>query len=292
MVLIKQQLLFLPNEHVESNTYILTVNNIKDLAGTPNIIASNSTVSYKFVDQLVISNLTVNSSQIYEIVENGLQPGATVYIDKGTVYGSIHAIMKNATYIKTANGDKGNKNPSFLTFGVNQDVTLYIAHDDRITTKPSWLMPFIDTGYNLVTTDNTFSIFTKDYFGRTITLGGNEGKGRKSMYSVIAVKYNGGDSGCTDIDADGWCIEEGDCNDNNSEIYPGAVEICDGSDNNCNGVIDDGCNGCTDIDGDGWCIEEGDCDDNDASVHPGKNDRRGKWGRNNIDNDCNGIIDG
>jgi hypothetical protein len=48
---------------------------------------------------------------------------------------------------------------------------------------------------------------------------------------------------------------------------------------------------CTDDDGDGSCVPE-DCNDADSSVYPGQNDTKGKWGRNGIDNDCNGIIDG
>jgi serine protease len=49
---------------------------------------------------------------------------------------------------------------------------------------------------------------------------------------------------------------------------------------------------CTDADGDGFCVSDGDCDDGDSQVYPGHQDSRGKWGRNGVDNDCNGIIDG
>ncbi len=50
--------------------------------------------------------------------------------------------------------------------------------------------------------------------------------------------------------------------------------------------------GGTDGDGDGWTVEDGDCDDDDPHVYPGHQDSKGKWGRNGVDNDCNGVIDG
>jgi len=49
---------------------------------------------------------------------------------------------------------------------------------------------------------------------------------------------------------------------------------------------------CTDNDADGFCAEIDDCNDNDNQVYPGHNDSKGRWGRNNVDNDCNGVIDG
>ena len=43
-----------------------------------------------------------------------------------------------------------------------------------------------------------------------------------------------------DKDGDGFTSNK-DCNDNDVTVYPGANEICDGKDNNCNGVVDENC---------------------------------------------------
>ena len=97
----------------------------------------------------------------------------------------------------------------------------------------------------------------------------------------------------------------GDCNDNNAAIKPGAAEICDGLDNNCNGSTDEGlpfATYYTDADGDGYgtgigqslcanpgqgfATQAGDCNDNNAAVKPGATEIC-----DGLDNNCNGTID-
>ena len=43
-----------------------------------------------------------------------------------------------------------------------------------------------------------------------------------------------------DYDGDGWGYSEGDCDENDPEVNPGAVEACDGNDNDCDGEIEIG----------------------------------------------------
>jgi hypothetical protein len=43
------------------------------------------------------------------------------------------------------------------------------------------------------------------------------------------------------VDGDGDGYAEGDCDDGNPAVYPGAPEECDGLDNDCDAMVDEGC---------------------------------------------------
>lgn len=68
----------------------------------------------------------------------------------------------------------------------------------------------------------------------------------------------------------GYAANALDCDDTNATIKPGATEVCDGKDQDCDGLIDEGFSSCNDSDddGDGYTENTGDCNDANATVYP------------------------
>jgi hypothetical protein len=84
-----------------------------------------------------------------------------------------------------------------------------------------------------------------------------------------------------DADGDGY-LEDVDCDDGDSNVHPGASEICDGKDTDCVGGLP-GTE--ADYDGDGYPICNNDCNDNMPSIYPGAPEQC-----NNLDDNCDGNI--
>ncbi len=81
-----------------------------------------------------------------------------------------------------------------------------------------------------------------------------------------------------DGDGDGVTAADGDCDDSNADIYPGRAEDCNGVDDNCNELTDEGF-GDSDGDATADCMDVEDCDgldnDGDAGVDEGFADSDG-----------------
>ncbi|MBK9321067.1 MAG: T9SS type A sorting domain-containing protein [Bacteroidetes bacterium] len=107
----------------------------------------------------------------------------------------------------------------------------------------------------------------------------------------------------------GYVFDNSDCNDASAAVNPGATEVCNGIDDDCDGDTDDDDQNVTgqatwyaDADGDtygdvnvsqlscnqplGYVANSTDCDDANAAVNPGATESC-----NGIDDDCNGLTD-
>lgn len=124
-----------------------------------------------------------------------------------------------------------------------------------------------------------------------------DGDGYGDAGSLISI-------GCDEEPPEGYVQECNDCDDTDSDIYPGATEICNGIDDDCDGDVDEGfpmVTYCDDDDGDsygdpndtldacyhpdGYVLDCTDCDDTEALVNPGMPEDWDTY----YDDDCDGC---
>ncbi|GMV42292.1 MAG: hypothetical protein AMXMBFR64_40080 [Myxococcales bacterium] len=202
----------------------------------------------------------------------------------------------------------------------------------------AYLLDTDGDGYGV---SGTAKCFCAPWTTYTATVGGDCADGDGAVHPGATEVCNGKDDDCNgvsddenaiacqtfflDQDGDGFgkdgvskclCAATGayssktasDCNDTNGAVYPGAPEICNGVDDNCNAQIDElNAVGCLlyykDADDDGYGLTadsicsckpqgqydtflKGDCNDASAAVFPGATEAC-----NGLDDDCDGLID-
>lgn len=115
---------------------------------------------------------------------------------------------------------------------------------------------------------------------------------------------------CVDMPPPSYSAEKGDCDDYRKTTFPGATEVCNLMDDDCDGQVDEDAEPVElwpDADGDGyydlktemvgeakigcvglkgWAAEPGDCRPMDATVNPGATEVC-----NGVDDDCDGSVD-
>lgn len=172
-----------------------------------------------------------------------------------------------------------------LLFGIPADVyipgTVYTATQNLASGLHAWNSSATNsfgTSWNLHVLDATVQ--------------GPDGPGVRTLTVDIP-------SACTDNDADGFAIEGGDCgeidcDDNDSSINPGADDIiCDGMDNDCDGLVDEDYVSAQTTCGTGECIAFGETvcaggGEIDTCTPGAPIDEICDDG---LDNDCDGLTD-
>ncbi len=247
-------------------------------------IATKGTVSYTYDDLSRIMSATANFNNSsynytntfsYDAVSNityKSDRGSYLYArgNSGNPYAVSTVGSENLSYDKNGNllslGDKifTYNYQNLISSAISQGKTTNFFYDhvkDRI---------FKQEGNNAVWYVNQFYEFRKE---------GNIEKTQSYIYAGnlrVAVL-----EGVTnfDQDGDGYTESQGDCNDEDSTVFPSQIEMpYNGKDDDCDaGTLDD------DLDQDSYLLVN-DCNDNASSVHPGAVEICG----DNIDQDCNG----
>jgi hypothetical protein len=138
----------------------------------------------------VISNLIKYDGYDWQVRTN-LQVGNEQYTDRSFTLSSLPSHLLGAPWISTANSSRSFTGEIQATFVLSQSATVYVAHNDAIFTRPSWLSSqngWTQTSQSLTNSEpRTFTLFSQSFpQGSTVSLGQNNDTGA-SMYTIIVI---------------------------------------------------------------------------------------------------------
>ncbi len=248
-------------------------------------------------------------------VDVGVASGVTVYLDAdgdgyGDAKGVVIACSLQAGYAAgPGDCDDGNASVSpgaaERCDGVDDDCDGLV--DESAVDAASWYVDVDGDGFG---DDTTVSLACAQPLGR-VALGGDCKDVDAAYHPGATESCSGaqdfncdGSVGSADADGDGFQACN-DCDDADKTVNANGVEVCDGRDNNCNGLFDepgatDAVEWYADVDADGYgdaatgqvgCAApsgfvavDGDCDDRDAGFHPNAFESCSSG----LDNNCDG----
>ncbi len=257
--------------------------------GVENLIAFNAGdgIRIRRASQAEVREITVGANSIYE---NG---GIGVDIESASSGDGAGAPTPNTCANNPVWGNQEASAPvvstasliaSILTVtgtacpGATVDIYTADADDEEPET-------YIGTG----TADGTTGLFAiaipvlpGEGVGRATALQTDaDGETGEAAATLVIIAPCDGDGDGIDGTDGGSCAGP-DCDDADATTYPGALEACDGVDNDCDGSVPATE---TDDDSDGTAECDGDCDDTSPIVFPGAAEAC-----DGLDTDCNGVI--
>jgi hypothetical protein len=278
-------------------------------------IASDSiTTNAVLNDTVLLGAAFANVNQVtFRFYITGISTvGATWRNDNVSLWGFINSVQPQTFYADTDGdgfGDAANTLLSCtLPAGYSTNNTDCDDSNAQINPNTIWFIDGDQDGFG-----NPNNTVTSCLTPPGAVLNGDDCDDTNNQLNLVDMYYVDADGDGFGDDATGveTCAQPantvtvgGDCDDLNNQIYPGAVEICDNEDNNCDGNTDEGLPSITyyeDIDEDGfgsnvslvscdslglgYSLVTGDCNDANDQVYPGATEVID----NGIDENCDGF---
>jgi len=162
----------------EGRRYTLSIEGLSDRGGNA---LRRTRVSVTYLQAL---RLRATSRPAY--VWDTLAKGRPLHVDAQDALTEAPQRYEGLRMLRTAQADRAAKGAAFLTFEANGPVRVYVAHDERIPSKPAWLAPDLWT-YTwdfLKAGKQTYRLLYRDFPAGKVTLGGNEAP-EGNMYVVL-----------------------------------------------------------------------------------------------------------
>ncbi|MCF7805087.1 MAG: T9SS type A sorting domain-containing protein [Candidatus Marinimicrobia bacterium] len=128
-------------------------------------------------------------------IRSGLEVGDLMYGDREYTISSLPDEYTGLNWIQTANDSKEFGGDTLATFQVTDSAAVYVAFDDRVSTR-AWMDDWEITGDDLVSSETnpiSFSLYRKDFnAGETVAIGPvNQGSGASNLILITRnLNYN------------------------------------------------------------------------------------------------------
>jgi putative membrane-bound dehydrogenase-like protein len=155
---------------------------------SPHIAGKPIDVSPPVAELPFVTDLRVGSGRSYEVIPQGVRPGARVYIDRNYTLERVPDDFIGAELIRTSNEDDGSSGDEFLKFTTALPVRVSVAFDTRATQFPGWLSSFERTDAEVKGDHWSTVVFSRVFPAGPVALGGNTDDGAaggKSNYLVL-----------------------------------------------------------------------------------------------------------